>query len=122
MGQTRHASTAWDCRIEDGVLWYEDCPQMHVDSEDFWLEIDSQYVVRVISVDYSPQLRVWYPDAELIESVDMEFTLRQERRKNGMFWYAYRRVHGKLHKVYVGKSDQITTRKLVELGRKLPNK
>lgn len=95
---------------------------MHIDHEDFWLEIDSQMTVRVISVDYSPRLRVYHPDATIIETVDMEYTLRHERRKNGLFWYAYRRVHGKLHKRYVGLSDQITIEKLVEIGRKLPNK
>lgn len=39
-------------------------------------------------------------------------SLRKERRRQGMFWYAYRRAHGQLHKRYVGCSGQLTLARL----------
>ena len=36
------------------------------------------------------------------------FSARKEGRPGGMYWYGYRRRDGKLHKVYLGKSEQLT--------------
>ncbi len=36
------------------------------------------------------------------------FTARRERKSGGHYWYAYRRHQGKLHKAYLGKSDELT--------------
>lgn len=41
-------------------------------------------------------------------------SLRKERRRQGDLWYAYRRVHGVLHKRYVGKSAGLTWARLEE--------
>lgn len=35
-------------------------------------------------------------------------TMRREQKRNGWYWYAYRSVAGKLHKVYLGKADDLT--------------
>lgn len=35
-------------------------------------------------------------------------TVRRERKRNGWYWYAYRAVDGKLRKVYLGKTDDLT--------------
>src|SRR5437879_4048108 len=43
------------------------------------------------------------------------FTARKERASNqrgGWYWRAYRRCKGKLHRVYLGKSDEITLDRL----------
>jgi len=34
--------------------------------------------------------------------------MRREQKRNGWYWYAYRSVAGKLHKVYLGKADDLT--------------
>jgi len=50
---------------------------------------------------------------------EMPFTARQEPRRNGQFWYAYRRSQGKLYKVYLGVFDQLTTERLAEAAQQL---
>lgn len=39
-------------------------------------------------------------------------SLRKERRRQGWLWYAHRRVHGVLHKRYVGRSVDLTVTRL----------
>jgi LuxR family transcriptional regulator, maltose regulon positive regulatory protein len=39
-------------------------------------------------------------------------SFRKERRRLGWLWYAHRRVHGMLHKRYVGRSDRLTAMQL----------
>jgi LuxR family maltose regulon positive regulatory protein len=40
------------------------------------------------------------------------FTARREYKRGGWYWYAYRRRHGKLHKAYLGKSEELTLERL----------
>src|SRR2546429_2260428 len=40
------------------------------------------------------------------------FTARRERQRNGWYWYAYRRSKGKLHKVYLGRTEELTLERL----------
>ncbi len=40
------------------------------------------------------------------------FTARRERKGSSWYWYAYRRCKGKLHKVYLGKSQEVTLQRL----------
>ncbi len=40
------------------------------------------------------------------------FTARRERLRNGWYWYAYRRNEGKLRKVYLGKTEELTLERL----------
>ncbi len=40
------------------------------------------------------------------------FTARRERQRNGWYWYAYRRSEGKLRKVYLGKTEELTLERL----------
>jgi LuxR family transcriptional regulator, maltose regulon positive regulatory protein len=35
-------------------------------------------------------------------------TVRGEKRRHGLYWYAYARIDGKLHNVYLGKPDALT--------------
>lgn len=41
-------------------------------------------------------------------------SFRKEQRRQGWLWYAYRRVHGSLHKRYVGKTTVLTMERLEE--------
>src|SRR5215472_4435154 len=44
------------------------------------------------------------------------FTARKERRPAGWYWYGYRRVQGKLHRAYIGKSARLTLERLNEVA------
>jgi LuxR family maltose regulon positive regulatory protein len=53
---------------------------------------------------------------------DMPFTARPEKRRQGIFWYAYRRSQGKLYKGYLGAAHQLTDERLAEVARQLAGK
>jgi hypothetical protein len=53
------------------------------------------------------------------ESATGIFTAIKENRRGRSIWYAHRRVKGKLKRVYLGKSENLTRSKLVETARKL---
>ncbi len=53
---------------------------------------------------------------------DMPFTARREKRRQGVFWYAYRRSQGKLYKMYLGPFHQLTDERLAEAARQLADK
>lgn len=47
------------------------------------------------------------------------YTVRKESGKGGDYWYGYRKVVGKLHKKYIGKSSELSTAKLEEIAEAL---
>jgi vacuolar-type H+-ATPase subunit I/STV1 len=47
------------------------------------------------------------------------YTVRKESGKGGDYWYGYRKVAGKLHKKYIGKSSDVSTTKLEEIAEVL---
>ncbi len=47
------------------------------------------------------------------------YTVRQETKKGGDYWYGYRKVAGKLHKKYIGKSSELSTARLEEIAESL---
>src|SRR5215211_4535020 len=54
------------------------------------------------------------------------FTARKEPRRSGNagrhYWYAYRHEGVKLHKSYLGRSEQLTAQRLAEVARQLADK
>jgi hypothetical protein len=50
------------------------------------------------------------------------FTARCERQRNGRYWYAYRRHGKKVHKVYLGLSERLTTGHLAAAAQTLSEK
>lgn len=40
------------------------------------------------------------------------FTARHERQRNSWYWYAYRKQHGKIRKVYLGRPQELTSDRL----------
>jgi chromosome segregation ATPase len=77
---------------------------------------------KVFELD-SPKGAVWL---ELIGSFRYEptgankpYTVRQETKKGGDYWYGYRKVAGKLHKKYIGKSSELSMAKLEEIAEAL---
>ena len=46
-----------------------------------------------------------------------KFTARKEKRRNTEYWYAYRKVDGRLRKRYLGSSEQLTDKKLCDSAK-----
>jgi predicted ATPase/DNA-binding CsgD family transcriptional regulator len=53
------------------------------------------------------------------EAGRMTFTARKEQRPGGRYWYAYRRIQGKLHSAYLGKSEELTLARLNTIAEAL---
>jgi LuxR family maltose regulon positive regulatory protein len=71
----------------------------------------------------SPAWWDWLTDQKrFYYQADTPFTARQEKRRNGMFWYAYRKHQGKLYKVYLGTSNQLTGERLAQVACQLADK
>lgn len=119
---TRKTKTAQDISIVDGYLYFEDCKQFSISSEEFSeeIEIESVKAIRVISLASNWKQYTYVGMIEIEEMIDFEFTIRKEKRGQKNHWYAYRRFAGKLFKRYVGTSDQVTQSRLVEIARALP--
>jgi hypothetical protein len=47
------------------------------------------------------------------------YTARKETKKGGDYWYGYRKVAGKLHKRYIGKTAELSIAKLDEIAEAL---
>lgn len=52
--------------------------------------------------------------------IKASFTARRETRNGINYWYAYSRVVGKLHKRFIGQSEDFDFKKLWEIARKMP--
>lgn len=109
-------------RIEDGFLWFEESKQCALDHEDFGDILEYEKACRVVSLGDGWVERVWVSgsDSPVELHINIEMTLRAEMRSGKKYWYAYRKVGGIQFKRYVGSSDQINTRKLVEVARRMP--
>ena len=47
------------------------------------------------------------------------FTAIREIRRGRQVWYAHRRQHGKLKRIYLGKPDNLTADKLAQVARQI---
>jgi len=91
--------------VRDGVLWVSGAetavsPSIHVNSPQWndWLTHHKQFK---------------------FQGVAGHFTARRESRHDNDYWYAYRRRSGKLNKVYLGKSEEITPARLEQAAANL---
>ena len=50
------------------------------------------------------------------------FTARREPRANAFFWYAFRRYHKRLFKLYLGRSADLTSARLLKVAQLLAHK
>lgn len=49
---------------------------------------------------------------------NLTVNFRREPQRHGEFWYAYKRSDGRLRKIYVGRSEDLTYERLVETVEK----
>jgi hypothetical protein len=77
---------------------------------------------RVFELD-SPKGAAWLEAAASFRfeptGTNKPYTVRKETGKGGDYWYGYRKVAGKLHKKYIGKSSELNTAKLEEIAEAL---
>ncbi len=50
---------------------------------------------------------------------DYYLTIRSEKRRNSYYWYGYRRIDGKLKKIYLGRDADLTLEKLKSSAAKI---
>jgi len=120
----RNCKTGRDYSIHGGVLYFEDASQTRVDSPNFvdMLEDPAITSIRLVSLS-----SCWYQtlhidwDVQIKDNLNVEMTLRKEIRSGRAHWYAYRRVLGKLHKRYVGASENVTEEKLLKVAQAMPS-
>jgi LuxR family maltose regulon positive regulatory protein len=48
------------------------------------------------------------------------FSARKQHHRRGYFWYAYKRINGKLHKKYLGLREAITAEHLLKIAESWP--
>src|SRR5207245_3851233 len=49
------------------------------------------------------------------------FTARREQKRNGWYWYIYRKQQGKLHKAYLGRANELSLERLTSVTAILMN-
>lgn len=121
--KARNTPTGYETSIMGGWLYFEDVRQAAVDSELFAEILEDKHLtsVRLESLASDWTSREWLAGVGFTNfSIKLEMTLRSEIRSGTKCWYAYRRVGGVLFKRYVGQSDRVTTKRLIEVAQKLP--
>lgn len=81
-----------------------------------------EFAGKVFEVD-SPRGQMWLESVGSFRFVPVgnskPYTVRKESGKGGDYWYGYRKVAGRLHKKYVGKTSELSTAKLEEIAEAL---
>ena len=124
MAKNRQTKTGRETSIEGGLLFFEDAMQCDIDTPKMAQIIGDGYTntIRVISLGVAWYQDVWLaPGATHREDIDVQMTLRREIRSGRGYWYAYRRVHGKLFKRFVGDDEAVNQRRILEVAQKMPS-
>lgn len=128
--KVRNTKTANICSIHEGKIYFDydngGRAQAALGSDEAYTLFEDgtsipSFRVVTLGASYYTESFVTYTDTKpLVDFVDVQMTVRAERRGNKIHWYAYRRAFGKLNKKYVGCSEQLTERRLLEIARALP--
>lgn len=118
----RKTTIGYETSIVEGWLYFEDVRQAKIDSDEFAEILDDKHTtsVRLVSLTSDWQTNEWISGVGSVKfSLKIEMTLRKEVVKGQFYWYAYRRTGGRLQKRYVGASDRVTTKRLLEVAQKM---
>ena len=124
MRKTRQTKTGLETMIFNGALYFEDAIQCPVDDPRFAEIIGDGYTksIRLVSLSTRWIETAWVTmDAKIKSEINFQMTLRRELRSGIGYWYAYRRVMGKLHKRYVGQDEELTEELLLKIAQKMPS-
>ncbi len=72
--------------------------------------------IQVGSADWHEWLNSAATRSFAYHSANGILTARRERRHGTWYWYAYRTQHGRLHKAYLGKSEELTPDRLKDVA------
>ena len=75
-----------------------------------WLEIPQNRAFIFESYNSSTSEKLW------------NFSAQKEERKDGFYWYGYKRFEGKLQRQYLGQGAELSLEKLLDAARKLSAK
>ncbi len=72
----------------------------------------------------SPAWSAWIREHTTFAYQDepLRFTARREQRPGGLYWYAYKRAHGKLLKRYLGRSEDLTLQRFCDVAQQLAHR
>jgi hypothetical protein len=124
MKKLRMTKTGHETSIMNGALYFEDAQQCPVDCEQFAEIIGDGYTksIRLVSLSAGWYEREWMSEVGFVNyDINVQMTLRREVRSGKGYWYAYRRVLGKLHKRYVGQDEEVTEKLLLKIAQKMPS-
>lgn len=124
MSKVRMTPTLLETSIMNGSLYFEDVKQCDLGDESFeeLIEHKSVKTIRLVSLSSTWMETSWIDyDSKIRAEINMQMTLRKEVRSGRNYWYAYRRVLGKLHKKFVGQSQDLTAEKLLKIARVMPS-
>lgn len=122
MAKERQCKTRYTASITNGGLYFEDVRQCWLNDAlaAEILEDKNLGAIRVVSLSSNWYERVWVDlNTSVRADLKVEMTLRKEKRGDKWHWYAYRRKGGVLQKRYVGQSETINERRIVEIAQSL---
>ncbi len=79
-------------------------------------------------VAVEPDSKAWFewllsiPTSFHFKGMKGHFTARKEQRGDATYWYAYLKKAGKLHKAYLGKTEELTHDRLEEVAARLKSR
>src|SRR6266481_8347518 len=94
--------------VSENILTY------HTGLEDHTLRIGSPAWWRWLNAEHTTTFR--------FENARGSFTARREQKNGSWYWYAYRKKNGKLHKAYLGKSEELTPECMNNIAAILTNR
>lgn len=83
------------------------------------VEVESGAVFELDSPKGSTWLETTKSFRFIPNSPNTPYTARKEPGKGGDYWYGYRKVTGRLHKKYIGKTSDLSTAKLEDVAEAL---
>jgi hypothetical protein len=98
-------------KVQGGILYLagQDTPVCHIGTLDWFVWLETGNSFRYHTPQRVPVTRGYTRPMRPI-------SVRKEKRRQGMLWYAYIRTHGQLYKRYVGKTAALTQSKLDEVS------
>jgi len=120
----RKTTVGQDTSIIAGALYFEDARQCAVDDPNFAEIIGDGYTtaIRLVSLSKGWYEREWMSEVGFVNyDINVQMTLRREVRSGRGYWYAYRRVLGKLHKRFVGQDEDLSEKQLLKIAQKMPS-
>ena len=91
--------------VHNGILLLPDSDPIQVDSAHWFAWLDEAHHFSYMSTRTSYRM-----------------TVRKEKRRHDLYWFAYLKEAGKLHNGYVGRSSKVTAERLEQMIQQLVEK